>query len=234
MKNKMVQKHQKLFYARIKFFSLLIAIFCGAIISWYLNLDQFVVLKLKSIYPLNYSPFIFILVYATITFIPLPFTPTSFLGATLFPVYRAFFYTLIGSMISCTLMFYFTRWFGKDFADIVLKRNKKIKQFRLALEKNAFFNIIMFRFFFIIPSEFVNVVIGMSKIRFRDYFFATLLGNIPVLFFSSGIIRGHIKGDSFAFLGSMMGLVTLLVIPLFFLPVTKRFIKTKLSFSFSK
>jgi len=223
----MNKEHQQSFEARIKFFALITAILIIAIISWYLNLDQFVISKLKSISSLNYAPFIFIMIYAAVTFIPLPFTPTSFLGATLFPVYQAFFYTLIGSMISCTIMFYFARWFGRDFADIILKRNKKVKHFEATLEKNAFFNIVLFRFFFIIPSEFVNVILGMSKVKFKNYFFATLLGNIPVLFFSSGIIRGHIKNDSFAFFGSMLGLVILLIIPLFFLPATRKFIREK-------
>jgi len=77
-----------------------------------------------------------------------------------------------------------TRWFSEGYIRTYEKNHPKIKKFRASFNKNSFFYIFLFRLVFIIPRQAVNTLAGLSKMRFRKYIFASILGAIPVVLVS--------------------------------------------------
>jgi len=211
--------------AEFKFFILLVFFIVIIITSFYLHSIGFKLHHFRDLADTRYGPFIFILLYAATSFIPLPFAPTSFVGPILYPLYRAFLYTFLGSLLFSFIMFYIARFLGKDFVDIWLSKHKKLEKFDLSFKKFAVRDIILLRFFFLLPAELVNILAGLSKVSFKNYFFGTFIGNMPVIFFSCALVRGQIKHDTFAVLTSLIGLVVLLIVPLFFIPKLREFFK---------
>ena len=174
-------------------------------------------MNIKDFFNDKFGYIYFALIYTTISFLPVPVAPTFFLGALLFPISKAFFYTMLGMIVSTTLMFYLARFLGKDFVDEFLSKRKKAKDFERRIEKKAFLNIFLLRLFFIIPSEFISLGSGLLKIRFREYFLATLLANIPIVFLSSAMIRGLIRHNDVVFNLALGGLIIIGLVSLFFL-----------------
>jgi len=220
----MIEKRKR-FFADFKF-SLLIILFLFMIVfSVYLHSRGFRFNDVLDFAHTKYGPLAFIIFYSATSFIPLPFAPTSFVGPLIYPLYRAFFYTFIGSLLFSVIMFYIARFLGKEFAEVWLEKHKKFKDMRLSFIKEPIKKIIFLRLFFILPAELVNVVTGLSKISFKDYFIGTFIGNLPVIFFSCALIRSRIRQDDFLFNISIIALGLCILIPLFFIPNMKKFFK---------
>lgn len=200
--------------AKIKF-SILIGIFVVLfLVALYFHSEGFNIKYLQSIDNYGKFPILFIFIYVILCFLPIPFAPTSFLGGFFFPFFDAFLYTLIGSMIFATTLFYFVRWLGRDYADYMLNKSRAYRKLKLHLGKRAFFDLLMLRLFFVIPPELVNIIAGLSSIRFRDYFFATLIGNSITIFLATAFIR-TLTHDIWLF-----GIVILCFAIVFTIPVT--------------
>ena len=216
-------KEKKLIKTR--FFVLIILFVCFAITSIYLSYSGITIEQIKDyLLTSEYRGIFFILFYITTSFVPLPFAPTSFLGAFLFYFTRAFIYTLIGSLIFSTLMFYLARILGRDFVITRLKKDK-YPEIREQINKGRLKDLILIRFFFILPSEFVNLVYGLSEIKFWRYFLGTLIGNIPVIFFSIMLIRAKLAKDNFYFILSIVFLSLLIIIPILSMKKIRKFLK---------
>jgi uncharacterized membrane protein YdjX (TVP38/TMEM64 family) len=216
--------------ARLRFIFLVVVFVFLIVASLYFHSQGYRFKDIEKMSNIPGFPLIFILLYATVSFIPLPFAPTSFLGGLLFPFYQAVFYTLLGSLLFATLMFYFARILGRDYVQYLIDKNKKFKRIELRLEQHAFFEIFMLRLFFIIPSEFINAVAGLSNIEFKDYILATVIANTITLIFSVGLVRGQITGDMFSLVGSVIGLIVCLAIPIIFVSGINNFFKKNFLF----
>ncbi|MBM3247477.1 TVP38/TMEM64 family protein [Candidatus Pacearchaeota archaeon] len=168
----------------------------------------------------------FILLYIATSFVPLPFAPTSFVGALLFPFSKAFFYTMAGSLLFSIIMFYIARVLGREYVRNWTNKHEKYKHIVGQINRGRMRDLIMIRFFFILPAEFVNVMYGLSEIKFGRYFVGTLLGNIPVIFFSIMLVRSRLAHNELNVILALVGLGLLLLIPLFTLANIRKCFKS--------
>jgi uncharacterized membrane protein YdjX (TVP38/TMEM64 family) len=175
----------------------------------------------------NFRGVWFILLYIVTSFIPLPFAPTSFVGALLFPFAKAFFYTMIGSLLFSIIMFFLARLLGRDYVRYWINKHEKFKHMAKQMNEGRFRDLIMVRFFFILPAEFVNVIYGLSEINFGKYFLGTLIGTIPVIFFSIMLVRARLAHDGIFVTIAIVGLSLLVLIPLIFLANMRRCFRKK-------
>lgn len=213
---------------KFKFYFLIFLFLLLVISSFYLssrgfNPKEFLAYLIKS----EYAGLFFILLYVATSFIPLPFAPTSFVGALLFPFGKAFFYTMIGGLLFSIIMFFIARILGRDYIRYLLDKNKKYKHISSQMSKGRLRDLIMIRFFFIIPSEFVNVIYGLSEINFGKYFLGTFIGNLPVIFFSIMLVRSRLVHNEPNVIIALVGLGFLLLIPLIVLTGIRKCFKGK-------
>jgi len=168
-------------------------------------------------------PALFIAGYIAISFVPIPFSPTPLLGGFIFKFGYAFIYTLIATAIFSCIIFIISRYLGRDYIRYLIRKNTQLKKIDKSTRNHGFIEFFYLRLFYLIPVEFVSVLGAFSEIKFKDFFFSTILGSAPVLFFSIMLVRARINNNFTFVMLAIIGLILLLVIPLVRMPYLRKY-----------
>jgi uncharacterized membrane protein YdjX (TVP38/TMEM64 family) len=122
-----------------------------------------------------WAPLIFILIYTIGVCLFVPGTLLTVLGAAIFGPYWGFLYVWIGAMAGASVAFWIGRTLGRDFAASLI--GGRLKKYDDGIERNGFATVLYLRLVYF-PFTPMNFGMGLTKVRFRDYFFATGLGII--------------------------------------------------------
>jgi uncharacterized membrane protein YdjX (TVP38/TMEM64 family) len=122
-----------------------------------------------------WAPLAFIFIYAAGICLFLPGTFLTGLGAAIFGAYWGFVYVWLGAMIGASGAFWIGRTLGREFAASLI--GDKLKKYDDAIERNGFATTLYLRLVYF-PFTAMNFGMGLTKVRFRDYFFGTGLGII--------------------------------------------------------
>jgi uncharacterized membrane protein YdjX (TVP38/TMEM64 family) len=120
-----------------------------------------------------WAPFAFILIYTMGVCFFVPGTLLTALGAAIFGAYWGFLYVWIGAMIGASAAFWIGRTLGREFAASLI--GDRLKKYDDAIERNGFATVLYLRLVYF-PFTAMNFGMGLTKVRFRDYFFGTGLG----------------------------------------------------------
>lgn len=105
-------------------------------------------------------------------------------GGMAFGMYFGTLYTIIGAMIGATVAFYISRLLGRGAVEKLV--TGKLLKFDDGIEKGGFLLILILRLIPIIPFNVISLGAGLTKIKYIDYLFATMIGIIPgVLVFTN-------------------------------------------------
>ena len=136
-----------------------------------------------------WAPIVFMLIYTAGVCLFVPGTLLTALGAALFGAYRGFVYVWIGAMAGATVAFWIGRTLGRDFAASLI--GERLKKYDEAIERNGFATVLYLRLVYF-PFTLMNFGMGLTKVRFWDYFSGTGLGILVGTFiftFFIGTIR---------------------------------------------
>lgn len=122
-----------------------------------------------------WAPVVYIVIYAAGVCIFLPGTLLTGIGAAVFGPYYGFIYVWIGAMIGASGAFFIGRTLGRDFAASLI--GDRLKKYDDAIERNGFATVLYLRLVYF-PFTPMNFGMGLTKVRFSDYFFGTGLGII--------------------------------------------------------
>jgi len=122
-----------------------------------------------------WAPLVYIVIYSVGVCLLLPGTLLTGLGAAIFGAYWGFLYVWIGAMIGASAAFFIGRTLGRDFAASLIV--DKLKKYDDAIERNGFATVLYLRLVYF-PFTPMNFGMGLTKVRFRDYFAGTGLGII--------------------------------------------------------
>lgn len=122
-----------------------------------------------------WAPAVYILIYAVGVCLFLPGTLLTGIGAAIFGPYWGFLYVWIGAMIGSSGAFFIGRTLGREFAASLI--GDKLKKYDDAIERNGFAAVLYLRLVYF-PFTPMNFGMGLTKVRFSDYFFGTGLGII--------------------------------------------------------
>ena len=120
-----------------------------------------------------WAPLVFMIVYAVGVCLFLPGTLLTGLGAAIFGPYWGFLYVWVGAMLGATAAFWIGRTLGREFAASLI--GDKLKKYDEAVERNGFATVLYLRLVYF-PFTPMNFGMGLTKVRFWDYFFGTGLG----------------------------------------------------------
>lgn len=137
------------------------------------------------------APIAYIAVWA---FLPVFFFPVPVLalaGGLSFGLLEGTILTLIGAMINSTFMFFLANVLAKDMVTKYLSNKLPAKwwnKFYNAEKREGFLIVLICRLIPVMPYNVINYVSGLTSIRFRSYFIATLIGITPgtVIFLNVG------------------------------------------------
>ncbi|MBD3270459.1 TVP38/TMEM64 family protein [Candidatus Peregrinibacteria bacterium] len=134
------------------------------------------------------APLAFIIVYTLITVLFLPGSAFSILGGLLFGYLWGTLYIVIGATIGASIAFMIGRYYGQEFTSKLLKTKfKKLQKYNQKLENNGFKTSLFLRLVPLFPFNGLNYALGLTKVKFKDYFFATFIGIIPGAFVIANI-----------------------------------------------
>lgn len=160
--------------------SLLVVIFLFMIVSYAVmedvaNLDDYIG---NGIY--GAFIYIFIAIVATV-FAPVSSVPLIPLVSNIYGWFIAGFLSIIGWTIGSMIAFWLSRKYGMPLVKKVVNL-EKINNFEKRIPKdNLFWSIVFLRM--VVPVDVLSYILGLfSHIKFRTYFWATLIGVAPFAF----------------------------------------------------
>ncbi len=143
-----------------------------------------------------WAPLVFIVVYAAAVCLFVPGTVVTALGAALFGAYWGFLYVYIGAMIGSSVAFWIGRTLGREFAASLI--GDRLKKYDDAVERNGFATVLYLRLIYF-PFTPMNFGMGLTKVKFGDYFWGTalgiLVGTFILTFFVGTIKEIWVGGD---------------------------------------
>jgi uncharacterized membrane protein YdjX (TVP38/TMEM64 family) len=120
------------------------------------------------------------------TWIPIfPFVLIAGANMLVFGVYEGIAINYGMTCLAAVTSFAFARYYGHDWVSAKLVRFPNIQTFNERLEQKSFRYILLARLIPIIPSSLINFAAGMSKVKFRPFLFATMLGKLPIVVLES-------------------------------------------------
>ncbi len=122
-----------------------------------------------------WAPIAFMVVYAVGVCLFVPGTLLTALGAAIFGPYWGFIYVWTGAMMGASVAFFIGRSLGREFTASLI--GARLKKYDDAIERNGFATVLYLRLVYF-PFTPMNFGMGLTKVRFRDYFFGTGLGII--------------------------------------------------------
>lgn len=157
-----------------------------------------------------YAPLVFIVLF---TFAPLVFFPDGILalaGGLIFGFAWGSFYIILGALCGGTLSFYLARLYGNTMRKKL--SHEKLINFQKSVQKHGFIMILLLRLVPLVPFNIISYSAGFSTIRYRDFFFATLLGMTPGVFVYANIGAQSLDFGSREFYIAVGLLIALVVI----------------------
>jgi uncharacterized membrane protein YdjX (TVP38/TMEM64 family) len=97
------------------------------------------------------------------------------IGAAIFGPYWGFVYVWVGAMVGASAAFWIGRTLGRDFAASMI--GDRLRKYDDAIERNGFATVLYLRLVYF-PFTPMNFGMGLTRVRFWDYFFGTGLGII--------------------------------------------------------
>jgi uncharacterized membrane protein YdjX (TVP38/TMEM64 family) len=122
-----------------------------------------------------WAPLTYVLVYAVGICLFLPGTLLTAVGAALFGAYWGFLYVWVGAMAGASAAFWIGRTLGREFAASMI--GDRLKKYDEAIERNGFATVLYLRLVYF-PFTPMNFGMGLTRVRFWDYFLGTGLGII--------------------------------------------------------
>ena len=120
-----------------------------------------------------WAPVVYVFIYAFGVCLFLPGTLLTALGAAIFGPYLGFLCVWLGAMIGASLAFYIGRYLGRDFAASLI--GGRLREYNEAIARNGFATVLYLRLVYF-PFTPMNFGMGLTRVRFWDYFSGTALG----------------------------------------------------------
>jgi len=122
-----------------------------------------------------WAPLVFIVIYTAGVCLFVPGTLLTGLGAAIFGPYWGFVYVWFGAMLGSSAAFVIGRTLGREFAASLI--GNRLQKYDEAIERNGFATVLYLRLVYF-PFTPMNFGMGLTRVRFWDYFFGTGLGII--------------------------------------------------------
>ena len=127
-----------------------------------------------------WAPVIFMLIYIAATVLFLPGSVLTLTGGVLFGPVLGVFYNLTAATIGASLSFLIARYLASDY--VSQRSGGKLKQLISGVETEGWRFVAFTRLVPLFPFNLLNYALGLTKIRFIEYFGATAVFMLPGAF----------------------------------------------------
>ena len=123
------------------------------------------------------APIVFMLIYALATMLFLPGSVITLAGGALFGPVLGTFYNLTGATLGAVLAFLVSRYLASNW--VAEKAGGKVRQLINGVEGEGWRFVAFVRLMPLFPFNLLNYALGLTKIRFLHYLFATYVFMLP-------------------------------------------------------
>ena len=141
------------------------------------NRNNLAFLKEQNFILLTTFFFIFTIIWVLMLGFGIPIVLTS---GFIFGSWIGSLIAVTGLTVGATLLYFFANYFVKDW--IEEKFSKKFSNLSSKVKKNEFLFFLIYRFVGGIPFQISNILPVLFNIKFRNYFFGSLIGMFPQVF----------------------------------------------------
>lgn len=138
-----------------------------------------------------WGPIAYIILYIFRPLILLPAAITSASAGAIWGTTKGFIILQIGANLSAIGEFLIARYFAREAIEKMVKG--KMAKIDDAVEKRGFVTVLLIRLIPNVTWDIQNFSLGLTKVKFRDYFLATLIGIMPgsfaLVYFGSSLIK---------------------------------------------
>jgi uncharacterized membrane protein YdjX (TVP38/TMEM64 family) len=124
-----------------------------------------------------WGPIIYMLLYAVGPSFLVPGAVMTIAAGLAFGTGWGSVYSLIGADVGAVVAFGAGRWLGKSFVERIV--GERFHEVLRKIARNGFQIIFDLRMVPVIPYNALNLLAGASPIKFKDYFWASMIGMIP-------------------------------------------------------
>jgi uncharacterized membrane protein YdjX (TVP38/TMEM64 family) len=159
------------------------------------------------------SIFISMLLVSICVFFPvIPFPVLAGMIGAVFGTAQGMLVSLTGAMAGTMAFFFLSRYGFRDFAQDKLMKYPKVQEYDEFLNRNSFVAILTCRLIPIIPAPVVNIICGLSHVRWLTFFTASIIGKVPniLLLSYAGASFSNNKLYSFGLYGAYMVIIILI------------------------
>ena len=164
----------------------------------------------------SWSILVTIILFVVMTFtIVFPFMILSGAAGIMYGLFWGVMISWVGEVIGAVFMFVFARYFFRKMLEKWIRNSKYLKQVDDYSAENGFKALLIARLLPLAPSGIITAVAAISRINFKDFFFATLLGKLPPVVFK--VMIGHdivFAGENMTRLIVIIALVILIYVGL--------------------
>jgi len=126
-----------------------------------------------------WAPVIFVGCYALSIMLFIPASVFTSLGGIIFGPWLGLLLNIIGANIGGVIAFFMARYLLRGVTEKILQKGH-FKKFDDKVEEHGFAIIMYLRLMFM-PFTYLSFAVGLSKIKFKNFFWATLAGVVPGL-----------------------------------------------------
>ena len=138
----------------------------------------------------SWSILVTVLLFIIMTFtIVFPFMILSGAAGIMYGLFWGVMISWVGEVIGAVVMFVFARYFFRVLIENWIKKSTYLKQVDDYSAKNGFKALLIARLLPLAPSGIITAVASISRISFRDFFLATLIGKLPPVVIK--VLLGH-------------------------------------------
>lgn len=124
------------------------------------------------------APFLFILLYTVRPFVLFPSSIFAITSGLSFGFYWGCLYTYLGSLGGGLVTYYAVNRLGR-FKKSKQWKNERYNKIRSNIEREGFRYVLLLRLLPVLNYDLVSYLTSITKVKFKDYAFATAIGIIP-------------------------------------------------------
>lgn len=130
----------------------------------------------------------------------LPTSPLTLAGGALFGFPGGLLLNVGGGTLGAVFPFAYARWWGRE--AVAQRLGGRLAEWDAHVGERGFWAILFVRLVPVVPFTFINFAAGLSKVRFRDFLAATLIGIVPgagaITYLGASAADGSVKGVAMA------------------------------------
>ena len=154
--------------------------------------------NLQGLRQIHWLPFIFVTIYTISAALGVPPVIVTLAGGAVFGATLGTAYSWIGAILGALGGYAIARWLGGNAIRHLMGRHRdKLDKLQ---DRATFASLFRLRVNPIVPYNILNFASGLSKVSFRDYFLATVLGVFPATavyaYFADSVIAGATRARS--------------------------------------